>query len=48
MWTRAQMLRDLVAYFVGIDVTDHGPLGTWAERATFERDFEGRVSLVGR
>jgi hypothetical protein len=47
MWTRAQMLRDLVAYFGSIGVTDQGSLRIWAERATFERDFKARVRGLG-
>ena len=47
MWTRAQMLRDLVAYFVSIDVTDQASLRRWATDATFERDFKGRVAGLG-
>ena len=47
MWTRAQMLRDLVAYSSRIDVTDERALRTWAEGATFERDFRGKVPGLG-
>jgi hypothetical protein len=47
MWTRAQMLRDLVAHFTRIDVTDQASLRAWAERATFEHDFKGKVSGLG-
>jgi hypothetical protein len=47
LWTRAQMLRDLVAYFGSIGVTDQGSLRIWAERATFERDFKARVPGLG-
>jgi hypothetical protein len=47
MWTRAQMLRDLVAYFSGVGVTDQPSLQAWAASATFERDFKGRVRGLG-
>lgn len=47
MWTRAQMLRDLVAYFSSIGVTDQEELRAWAETTTFE-DFEGKVRGLGR
>ena len=47
MWTRAQMLRDLVAYFSGAGVTDQPSLQAWAASATFERDFKGRVRGLG-
>ncbi|HET9060020.1 MAG TPA: hypothetical protein VFN61_08875 [Acidimicrobiales bacterium] len=47
MWTRAEMLRNLVTYFSAIGVTDQGSLRNWAERATFERDFKGRVRGLG-
>jgi hypothetical protein len=47
LWTRAQMLRDLVAYFASIGVTDQRALKGWAATATFERDFKGRVHGLG-
>lgn len=47
LWTRAQMLRGLVAYFASIGVTDQHTLERWAATATFERDFKGRVPGLG-
>lgn len=43
MWTRAQQLRELTAYFRKIGVTDQGSLRRWAKSSNFKRDFEGRV-----
>ena len=48
MWTRAQILRDLVAYFTTIGVTDQAALRLWTTDATFEDDFKGRVRGLGR
>ena len=47
MWTRAQMLRDLVAYFAGVGVTTQEGLGAWARATTFA-DFKGKVPGLGR
>lgn len=47
MWTRAQMLRDLVAYLTAIGVTDQSSLRRWAGDATFDSDFKGRVRGLG-
>ncbi|MGO9657983.1 MAG: hypothetical protein ACLP7F_06430 [Acidimicrobiales bacterium] len=47
MWTRAQMLRDLVGYFASIGVTDQAGLRRWASNATFDGDFKGRVRGLG-
>jgi hypothetical protein len=47
MWTRAQMLRDLVAFFTSIAVTDRAALRRWATDATFAHDFKGRVRGLG-
>jgi hypothetical protein len=47
MWTRAQMLRDLVAHFASIRVTDQAALRRWAAKATFDADFKGRVRGLG-
>jgi hypothetical protein len=46
-WTRAEMLRGLVAYFDGIGMRDQEGLHRWAQRAEFKRDFEGRVRGLG-
>lgn len=48
MWTRAGMLRNLVAYFVSVGVTDRTTLRRWADSADFDRDFKGRVRGLGR
>lgn len=47
LWTRAQQLRDLTAYFRKIGVVDQAALKRWAERSNFKRDFEGRVRGLG-
>ncbi len=47
MWTRAQLLRDLVAHFVSIGVTDQHELRAWAATSTFA-DFQGKVPGLGR
>jgi hypothetical protein len=47
LWTRAAMLRGLVAYFGEIGVVDQQGLKAWAERATFKKDFEGKVRGLG-
>jgi hypothetical protein len=47
MWTRANMLRGLVAFFDGIGVRDQVALVSWAAGADFRRDFEGRVRGLG-
>lgn len=47
LWTRAQQLRDLTAYFRKIGVVDQPALKWWAERSNFKRDFEGRVRGLG-
>jgi len=47
LWTRAQMLRELVAYFSSIGVTDQARLRRWATDATFDEDFKGRVRGLG-
>ena len=46
MWTRAKMLRDLVAYFIPLGVTNQEQLRDWAKTATFAR-FQGRVRGLG-
>lgn len=47
LWTRAQQLRDLTAYFRKIGVVDQPALKRWAERSNFKSDFEGRVRGLG-
>jgi hypothetical protein len=47
MWTRARMLRDLVAFFDAIGVRDQPALARWAARAEFRSSFEGRVRGLG-
>ena len=47
LWTRAQQLRDLTAYFRKIGVTDQASLKRWAKSSDFKRDFEGRVRGLG-
>lgn len=46
-WTRLMQLRELVAYFQLIDVTDAESLRRWAEQALFNRDFKGKVKGLG-
>ena len=46
MWTRANILRGLVAYFESIGVTDQGSLRRWATTSTYE-DFKGKVPGLG-
>lgn len=47
MWTRAQQLRDLSAYFRKIGVTSQESLRRWAKSSKFKRDFQGRVKGLG-
>ncbi len=47
LWTRAQQLRGLVAYFRGIGIVDQERLRAWAHESSFKRDFEGRVKGLG-
>jgi hypothetical protein len=46
MWTRAQQLRQLTAYFRGIGVVDQASLKKWAESSTF-KDFQSKVKGLG-
>lgn len=46
-WTRAHLLRQLVAYFASIGVNDQPSLRRWAATAEFTRDFQGRVKGLG-
>ncbi len=47
MWTRAHILRGLVAFFAEEGVTTQQDLRAWANRASFRADFEGRVKGLG-
>ncbi|MBA2642624.1 MAG: hypothetical protein H0U82_06845 [Actinobacteria bacterium] len=47
LWTRAHMLRDLVAFFEEQGVTDQDALRRWAIASDFRRDFEGRIRGLG-
>jgi len=40
---RLQQLRQLLAYFDSIKVTDQESLRSWAEKSDFEKDFRGKV-----
>lgn len=46
-WTRAEMLRKLVAFFEAQGITDQTGLETWASRAQFATDFQGKVKGLG-
>ncbi len=48
LWTRAALLRRLVAYFECAGVTCQGALRAWAQTSDFKRDFEGRIKGLGR
>jgi hypothetical protein len=43
LWTRAEMLRKLVAFFEAEGVTDQHSLEVWAEAAQFKSHFQGKV-----
>lgn len=47
LWTRAEMLRRLVAFFESQDVTDQAGLERWAKAAQFKTHFEGKVKGLG-
>lgn len=47
LWTRAEELRALTAFFVRCGVTDQQRLRAWAARTSFETDFEGKVKGLG-
>jgi len=47
MWTRAEMLRGLVAFFERAGAIDQMSLEAWALRAEFKTDFEGKVKGLG-
>lgn len=46
-WTRAHMLRELVAFFDEQGVGNLESLRAWAAVSDFKRDFEGRVKGLG-
>jgi len=46
LWTRAEMLRRLVAFFEALGVTDQAGLERWAVEAQF-KDFAGKVKGLG-
>ena len=46
LWTRAEMLRRLVAYFKLVGVTNQEQLASWAANTQFE-DFVGKVKGAG-
>jgi hypothetical protein len=48
LWTRAEQLRALASFFLGIGVTDQQALKAWAHKSEFRRDFQGRVKGLGR
>ena len=47
LWSRAELLRRLVAFFESIGVTDQEHLRAWAANSKFDRDFKGRVKGLG-
>jgi len=47
MWTRAEQLRGLIAYFWRHNVTTQDALRDWARRSTFKGDFESKVKGLG-
>lgn len=47
MWTRAELLRRLLAYFEAQGVTTQEHLQQWAAQAVYERDFKGQVKGAG-
>jgi hypothetical protein len=47
MWTRAEQLRRLTEFFIGVGVTDQESLKAWAADSEFKRDFQGRVKGLG-
>ncbi|HYH85533.1 MAG TPA: hypothetical protein VEX60_08620 [Pyrinomonadaceae bacterium] len=42
-WTRLQQLRELLAYFDSVGVTDQESLRRWAKESDFDRDFRGKI-----
>lgn len=47
MWTRAEQLRRLTDFFIGVGVSDQASLKSWAETSTFDQDFRGQVRGLG-
>ena len=47
LWTRAEMLRGLVAFFDRTGIRDQEALHRWAQGAKFKPDFEGQVRGLG-
>lgn len=47
LWTRAELLRGLAAFFRGEGILTQNDLRTWAKRSDFARDFKGRVRGLG-
>ena len=46
-WPRVGFLRQILALFASINVTDQPALRAWAKQAQFERDFKGKVKGLG-
>lgn len=47
LWTRARMLRGLVAMFASRGIDNLASLRAWATSSSFKADFEGRVPGLG-
>lgn len=47
MWTRAEQLRGLIAFFWRHGITNQEALRDWAQRSNFKTDFEGKVKGLG-
>lgn len=46
-WTRAEMLRRIVRFFMAAGITGQGALSGWVRSADYSRDVEGRVKGLG-
>ncbi|HEY0319735.1 MAG TPA: hypothetical protein VGC66_02070 [Pyrinomonadaceae bacterium] len=46
-WNRMEQLRQLVAYFDSIEVSDEESLERWAKNSDFHKHFEGRIKGLG-
>ena len=46
-WTRVEILRRLLTFLASVGATDQTSLHTWAQQASFERDFKGKVKGLG-